>query len=151
MNIKSLWSKINSRLQKQWIACRLVSDRKSVQYGIRFSYPLFIAIVLISIFLENPFILLFAALIAFFGMKLPLHPFDYVYSYGIAKLIGVNKIPGRGSELQVNSIVALIFTLFVSVLILFRVPINYSMLAIIYLVSNIFILGMFLIKKDSRK
>lgn len=148
--IRNMWMKLQNRLQEQWIACRLVSDRKSVQYGIRFSYPLFITIVLIGIFLENPFILFVAAFIAFIGMKLPLHPFDYVYNYTVARLIG-NKIPGRGSELQVNSIVSLVFTLLVSSLILLRVPINYSILAIIYLVSSIFILGMFLLKKDSRK
>lgn len=149
MKNTNLWMKLQKRLQAQWIACRLVSDRKSVQYGVRFSYPLFITIVLIGIFLKSPFILLVAAFIAFFGMKLSLHPFDYVYNYTVARLIG-SKIPGRGSELQVNSTVALLFTSVVVALILFRTPINYSLLAIIYLISSIFFLSIFLFKKDSR-
>jgi len=127
----------------------LISDRKSVQYGIRFSYPIYISIVLLGVFLENPYILFVAALIALLGMKLPMHPLDYVYNQAVAKLIGASKIPGRGSELQVNSTVALVFTLVVVSLILFRIQINYSILAILYLLSSIFFLWIFISKKDS--
>jgi hypothetical protein len=149
MKNTNLWMKLQNRLQEQWIACRLVSGRKSVQYGVRFSYPLFISIVLIGIFLKSPFILLVAAFIAFLGMTLPLHPFDYVYNFTVARLIG-GEIPGRGSELQVNSIVALLFTLVVVALLLLEIPINYSILAILYLISSIFFLSIFLFRKDSR-
>lgn len=140
---------MRSRLNAQWIACKLISDRKSVQYGIRFSYPIYISIVLLGVFLENPYILFVAALIALLGMKLPMHPLDYVYNQAVAKLIGASKIPGRGSELQVNSTVALVFTLVVVSLILFRIQINYSILAILYLLSSIFFLWIFISKKDS--
>lgn len=149
MRIITLWNLLRSRLNAQWIACRLISDRKSVQYGIRFSYPLYILIVLLGVLSENPYVLFIAAVIALLGMKLPMHPLDYVYNHGVAKLIGASKIPGRGSELQVNSTVALIFTSVVIALILFNVPINYSILAIVYLLSSIFFLMIFLLNKDS--
>lgn len=149
MRINTLWKLLRSRLNAQWIACKLISDRKSVQYGIRFSYPIYISIVLLGVFLENPYILFVAALIALLGMKLPMHPLDYVYNQAVAKLIGASKIPGRGSELQVNSTVALVFTLVVVSLILFRIQINYSILAILYLLSSIFFLWIFISKKDS--
>jgi hypothetical protein len=149
MRINSLWKLLRSRLNAQWIACRLISDRKSVQYGIRFSYPIYISIVLLGVLSKNPYILLLTALIALLGMKLPMHPLDYVYNHGVTKLIGTNTIPGRGSELQVNSTVALIFTLVVVSLILFRIQINYSILAILYLLSSIFFLWIFISKKDS--
>jgi len=151
MRIKRLWGKLRSGLKAQWIVCRVISDRKSVQYGIRFSYPIYISIVFLGTFLENPYLLSVAALIALFGMKLPMHPFDYVYNHGVAQLIGLNKIPGRGSELQVNSTVALIFTLCAITLILFNVPINYSVLAIIYVLSSIFFLYIFLSRTDSSR
>jgi hypothetical protein len=109
------------------------------------------SIVFIGVFSENPYILSVAALIALFGMMLPMHPFDYVYNHGIAKLVGAHQIPGRGSELQINSTVALIFTLCVITLILFRSPINYSLLAILYILSSIFFLCIFLFRTDSRK
>lgn len=144
-----MWKKLKYKLNTQWIACRLITSRKSVQYGVRFSYPVYMLIVLIGVFLRNPYILLLAAVIAFFGKILPMHPLDYVYNYGVIKLFGANKIPGRGSELQVNSMVALVFCLVVSALIFFGIQINYSILAIIYLLSSIFFLCIFLFRKDS--
>jgi hypothetical protein len=146
MKIKEVWGELRSRVKEQWIVCRVISDRKSVQYGIRFSYPIYMSIVFIGVFSENPYLLSVAALIAIFGMILLMHPFDYVYNHGVAKLIGTNKIPGRGSELQVNSSVALVFTIFIITLILFRIPINYSVLAIIYILSSIFFLCIFLFR-----
>lgn len=150
MKLKDLLGKLKNRLNEQWIVCKLISGKKSVQYGIRFSYPLYIFIVLIGIFSENPYILLLSALIALLAVLLPMHPFDYVYNRGVAKLIGTNKIPGRGSELQVNSSVAMVFTLLVSALMLFKIPINYSILAILYLLSSVFSLCFFLFRKDAR-
>jgi hypothetical protein len=149
MIIKNLWNKFKSQLNAQWIACRLISDRKSVQYGIRFSYPIYLSIVFLGVFSENIYLVSIASIIALLGSKLPMHPFDYVYNLTIAKFPGINKIPGRGSELQVNSIVALVFTLCVITLIIFRIPINYSMLALIYVLSSIFFLCIFLFRTDS--
>ncbi len=150
MKINTLWKLLRSQLQAQWIACKLISDKQSVWYGIRFSYPVYISIVLLGIFSQNLYLLLAAALLALLGAKLPMHPLDYVYNQAVAKLIGASIIPGRGSELQVNSIVALVFTLVVIALIIFNVPINYSILATLYLLSSIFFLMIFLLKKDSK-
>lgn len=140
MEIKNLWGKLSSQLKEQWLVCGTISDKKSIQYGIRFSYPLYIAIVFLGVVLENPYLLSITLLIAFLGMILPMHPFDYVYNNGVVRLIGTNKIPGRGSELQVNSTVALVFNLCVITLILFSIPINYSVLSIIYVLSSLFFL-----------
>lgn len=143
--INNLFAKLRDQLFARWVVCRLVSDKQSVRYGIYFSYPVYILIVLAGILLKNPYIILVAALIAFLAIKLPLHPFDYIYNYTIAKLIGT-KIPGRGSELQVNSIVALVFNIIVFALITLRVSINYEILAIIYSLSSIFFIGIFVFK-----
>lgn len=132
---------INNKLAEKWFVCRITSGRKSAQYGIRFSYPLYISLVAFGIFLVNPYILSITALIAFFGVILPMHPFDYVYNYIIAKVIGANKIPGRGSELQMNSIVALIFNLGVIASIIFGIQLNYIVMALVYvLISAFFII-----------
>jgi hypothetical protein len=149
MNLKTFWQKLRNQLNAQWIACRAISDRRSVQYGIRFSYPIYLSIVFLGVFSENPYILSLAAIVALFGIILPMHPFDYLYNHGVVKLIGVNKIPGRGSELQVNSIVALVFTVCVIALILFGIPINYTVLGIIYVLSSLFFIGIFLFRTDS--
>ncbi len=70
--------KLRDRFLTKWIACGIVSDKKSVQYGLYFSYPIFILTVVSGILLENPFILLFAAFLSFLAIKLPIHPFDYI-------------------------------------------------------------------------
>ena len=146
MRINNLLGKFRDRLVSEWVVCRIVSDKKSVQYGIYFSYPIYILIVFAGILLKNPYLLSITALIAFFSIKLPMHLFDYIYNYGVAKWIGTNKIPGRGSELQVNSIIALGFNLVVLALITFRISINYGALAIIYALGSIFFIGIFLFK-----
>jgi len=120
--------KAKNRLMEKWFVCRVTSGRKSAQYGIRFSYPLFILLVVLGIFSVNPYVLSLMALIAFFGVVLPMHPFDYLYNHGVTRLIGTNKIPGRGSELQINSSVALLFNLGVIALILSGIKLNYKVL-----------------------
>lgn len=137
--------KLRERLLSKWIACSLISDKKSVQFGIRFSYPLYIIMVLAGILLKNPFILLMSALIAILAIKLPLHPFDYIYNL-IAKLLGINKIIGRGSELQVNSIIAIVFNLIAVALIILGFPVNFEILAIVYALCSIFFIGIFLFR-----
>lgn len=143
--MKNLLEKLKVQLFAKWVACSLISDKRSVQYGIRFSYPIYILIVFAGISLESRFILLLAALIAFLAIKFPLHPLDYVYN-GIARLIGFSVIPGRGSELQVNSFIAVVLNLVVFTLITFEVSINYGVLAVIYALSSVFFLAIFLLK-----
>lgn len=143
---ENLLTKFRDKFFARWIACRVISDKKSVQYGLYFSSPIYLLLVITGILLVDPFILLGAALIAFLGIKLPLHPFDYVYNFVIAKLIGTSKIPGRGSELQVNSIISLIFNLIVLFLISFSVSINFGVLAVIYGLSSIFFMAIILFK-----
>lgn len=131
-----------------WFACKVTSGRKSAQYGIRFSYPLYISLVTLGIFLVNPYILSIAALIAFFGVILPMHPFDYIYNYGVTKLIGTNQIPGRGSESQVSSSVSLVFNLIVIASIIFEIRLNYGVMALIYVLTSIFFIATLLLTND---
>ncbi|HRN86898.1 MAG TPA: hypothetical protein PK863_06310 [Candidatus Dojkabacteria bacterium] len=149
MKTEDLLGKIKERFFSKWIACRLISDKKSVQYGIRFSYPVQILLVITGILLGNSFILIIVALIAFLGIKLPLHPFDYIYNFGVTMLIGTNLIPGRGSELKVNSFVVMVFNIVVVALITLEVPINYGVLAIIYALISLFFICIFLLKDSS--
>ena len=146
MNMKNVLEKSINKLFAKWVVCSIIPDKKSVQYGIKFSYPIYILIVYVGTSFEDRVILSIAALIALLAIKLPLHPFDYAYNYGVAKLIGSNEIPGRGSESQVNSMVALIFNSVTFALITFEAAINYGVLAIIYVLSSILIIAIFLLK-----
>lgn len=133
-----------NQLLARWFVCRITSGKKSAEYGIRFSYPLYISLVTIGILFVNPYILSITALIAFFGIILPMHPFDYIYNYVVVKLIGTDRIPGRGTELQVNSSVALLFNLGVITLIFSGITLHYGVLALIYVVSSIFFIAVLL-------
>lgn len=143
--IKKIFEKLRDSLFRRWLVCGIISDKKSVQYGLYFSYPIYILFVVSGILLRNPFVILIAALVAFLGIKLAMHPLDYVYNNLVAKFIRTTKIPVRGTELQVNSMIALVFNSVVLVLILLGISINYVALAIIYAFSSIFFISYFLI------
>lgn len=141
-----IFKALKDQLFSKWLVCKLISDKESMQYGIYFSYPIYLLIVLAGVFLQNPYILSIAALIALLGIKLPLHPLDYVYNYIVASLLGTKRIPGRGTELQVNSLIALVFNLIVIALIAFNASINYTVLGIIYAFISIYFIARLLIK-----
>lgn len=139
---------IIDRLLSKWFVCRITSSRKSAQYGIRFSYPLYISLVTLGILLANPYIVSITALIAFLGVILPMHPFDYVYNYGVTKLFHTERIPGRGSELQINSSMTLLFNLGVITAILSGIRLNYEVMAFMYVLSSVFFIVVLLVRDD---
>ncbi len=136
------------QLLSNWYACRLVSGKRSAQYGIRFSYPVFILLVGLSIFFVNPAALLLAVIIALFAIILPMHPLDYVYNFVFARFAGLAKIPGRGTELAVSSSIAAVFSLVVIGLILLGAQINFAIMALIYVASSVFFIVVLLFKDD---
>lgn len=139
---------IQDKLVAKWFVCRITSGRKSVQYGLRFSYPLYISLVVVGVVSKNPYLLSLTALIALLGIILPMHPFDYVYNYSIAKIMNINKIPGRGSELQMNSIMALFFNVAALVLMSLGIQLNYLALALVYTLISIFFIFILLRNDD---
>ncbi|MDQ5900789.1 MAG: hypothetical protein QG583_216 [Patescibacteria group bacterium] len=139
---------VKNQLMAKWFVCRVTSGRKSALYGIRFSYPGYISLVVLGVILTNPYILSIAALIAFFGVILPMHPFDYIYNYGITQLFRTDQIPGRGSELQINSSVAFLFNFVVIASIIYGLQLNYAVMAIIYVLSSTFFIAVLLFTED---
>ena len=134
----NIWKSIGNQLRAQWDICKTISGRRSAQYGIRFSYPVYIFLVTFGIFTQNPYLLAFMAVLAILATVLPMHPFDFVFNLVIGNLLKATKIPGRGSELIVSSRVSLVFNIVVISLIVFGVKINFVALAIIYLLSSTF-------------
>lgn len=138
MSTKKTLKITKNQVMARWFVCRITSGRKSAKYGALFSYPLFISLVAFGVFQANPFILFIVAVVAIFGVILPMHPFDYIYNYGVARIIGTERIPGRGSELQMSSSAALTFILFAIVSIIFEMQLNYTIMAFIYVLSSVF-------------
>lgn len=144
----SILSKARSQLMANWFVCRVTSGKRSAQYGIRFSYPVYISMVAVGVFFANQYLLCITAVIAFLGVVLPLHPFDYLYNHSIAKLFDTDQVAGRGSELQINSGVALLFNLSVITLIIYGVQVNYRVMSLIYTVSSALFIAVLLLKDD---
>ena len=127
---------ILNKLLGRWFACRVTSGRKSALYGMRFSYPLYMLLVVIGVLTTNIYIITITSIIALMGVLLPMHPFDYIYN-AIAKYIPkMNRISGRGTEMQVTSVFALLFNLVVIVLLFTEIKINYTVLASIYALAS---------------
>jgi len=139
---------IKNRLMSKWFVCRVTSGRKSAQYGIRFSYPVYILLVVLGVIFVNPYILSITALIALLGIILPMHPFDYIYNFGITQFFRTDQIPGRGSELQINSSVAFLFNFGVIASIIYGLQLNYAVMALIFVLSSTFFIALLLYTED---
>ena len=126
----------NSRIISRIYTCKLVPDRESALYGLRFSTPLTLALVVLGILLENPYILFINALIALFVIFMPMHIFDYLYNFLVTQINSKYKILGRGTELQVTSTISLIFNLLVISLIALEVKVSFEILALFYVLGS---------------
>lgn len=147
MEARNIWEKVKGKINAQWIVCRTISDRKSVMYGLRFSYPMNILLVVLGIMMQNLYILSLAFVFAFLGNRLPMHPLDYVYNYLASIFSFLREIPGRGSELQVSSLVNLLFLIIVCLLVILNANIDYMVLSSIYVFFSGFFICIFLFKK----
>lgn len=66
--------------------------------GNRFAYQMCTLLFATGLVLTSIPILLIAAVIAFFGIILPYHPFDYLYNYGVRYLLNRPKLPRRTAQ-----------------------------------------------------
>ena len=71
---------------------------KCFRSGIRFAYALCAIIVALSIPFDSMVLLSITAIIAFLGVLLPRHPFDYLYNYAVRFTVGKSKIPKRNPQ-----------------------------------------------------
>lgn len=76
------------------------SDQELYDYkfGIRFPYILCSTLVTVGLVLTSIPILAIAFIFAFFGMFPPYHPFDYLYNYGVRKILNKPKTPHRANQ-----------------------------------------------------
>jgi hypothetical protein len=75
-------------------------------YGIRFPYRLCAIVLFIGVSTANIPILLIMMVIAFFGVVLPNHPFDYIYNYMLRKYMNKPKLPPRSNQLKFACLMA---------------------------------------------
>ena len=76
------------------------------RFGIRLPYLLCAIIALLGIVFVSIPLLTAIMVIAFFGIILPYHRFDYLYNFGIRQLIGRPKLPPRTPQVRFACVVA---------------------------------------------
>lgn len=73
---------------------------QQLAFGNRFAYQLCVSIVAVGVIIANSYILGAMAMIAFFGVVLPNHPFDYIYNHLIRQRMHLPKLPARSMQLK---------------------------------------------------
>jgi len=81
--------------------CNYKDDELSkLAFGHRFALILCSTVLLIGIITSNIFLLSIMFFIAFFGIVLPYHPFDYIYNGLLSKPMSKPKLPPRSKQLK---------------------------------------------------
>jgi len=88
------------RLRAQGYLSENREELSRMAFGIRFPYRLCVAVLVIAIGTQS--IALFSAmfLIAFSGVVLPNHPFDYIYNHLLSEPMNRPKVPPRANQLR---------------------------------------------------
>jgi hypothetical protein len=102
------------RLRAQGYTCQSEEELNQLAFGIRFAYRLCAVILSIAIVMVNIPLLVVMLILAFLGVLLPNHPFDYIYNHVLSKRMGKPSIPERSNQLKFACTVA---TLWIGMLI----------------------------------
>ena len=97
-----------NRIKEQGYKCYSDLVINDLAFGNRFTYQLCAAILLVGVYLCNFTILSTMMGIAFLGVVLPNHPFDYIYNYFLAKRMGKPQLPPRSKQLKFACTIATI-------------------------------------------
>lgn len=89
------------------------AELASFAFGIRFAYVLCALVAIIGLMLTSIPILAVASLIAFLGVVLPRHPFDYIYIYIVRFWVDKPVIPKRTPQSKFACGIASLWLLFV--------------------------------------
>lgn len=82
---------------------------EALAYGNRFAYRVCVSLLLTGVVLGNIPMLSIMLLIAFLGVVLPNHPFDYIYNYVLTKKMNKPVLPPRSNQLKFACTVATIW------------------------------------------
>ncbi|MCB0630973.1 MAG: DUF4395 family protein [Saprospiraceae bacterium] len=97
------------RIQEQGYITQSDSEITALAVGNRFAYQLCTTILMLGTITANIPLLSLMMTVAFFGVVLPNHPFDYIYNNLLAKRMGRPKVPPRSPQLKFACTVATIW------------------------------------------
>ena len=75
-------------------------DISQLAFGNRFAYIVCSTILLVGVITANIPVLGTMMIIAFFGVVLPYHPFDYIYNHLVRRVLDKPRLPRRSNQLK---------------------------------------------------
>ena len=82
---------------------------RALAYGNRFAYRLCVFLLIIGIVFNSIPILSLMFVVAFMGVVLPNHPFDYIYNHVLSKRMDKPSLPPRSNQLKFACSLATLF------------------------------------------
>ncbi|WMI64890.1 DUF4395 family protein [Aestuariibaculum sp. YM273] len=98
-----------NRLKAQGYLNQSDQEICELAFGNRFAFITCSILVGLGVATANILILSTMTLIAFLGIVLPYHPFDYIYNYWIRNLLNKPRLPQRSQQLKFACIIATIW------------------------------------------
>ena len=104
------------RLRAQGYVNESDQQLSDMAFGIRFAYRACLAVVLVAMGTQSVALFSMMMCIAFLGVVLPKHPFDYLYNLTLSRWLNKPKLPKRSMQLKFACIMATIWLASVIVL-----------------------------------
>lgn len=109
--MKSVSSKTLWRLQVQGYAGYSPEELAQIRFGNRFAYVACGTIVALGVYFVHIPTLAIIIAVAFLGVVLPYHPFDYIYNYLLRFFILKPALPRRALQIKFACVIATIWLL----------------------------------------
>lgn len=109
MKTNSLSKTRISRIREQGYQSQTDEEINELAFGNRFAYQACLSFFIVGVLLANIPVLLFIFIIAFMGVVLPFHPFDYFYNNLLSKRLNKPRLPRRSAQLKFACTIATLF------------------------------------------
>ena len=98
-----------NRIREQGYTNQSENEINDLAFGNRFAYRLCVSVLVIGVALQSIPVLATMMVIAFFGVVLPNHPFDYLYNGLLSKAMNKPKVPKRSVQLKFSCSLATVW------------------------------------------
>ena len=89
-----------NRLRAQGFTTETKKELTGMAFGIRFAYRSCITVLSIALLTQSLALFSLMFVIAFLGIVLPKHPFDYLYNHTLSGWMNKPKVPARSAQLK---------------------------------------------------
>ena len=89
-----------NRIREQGYTNQCNQEINDLAFGHRFAFRFCTTLLIIGVVFSNIPLLSVMLCIAFFGVVLPYHPFDYIYNHVLSKRMHLPKLPRRSPQLK---------------------------------------------------